>query len=52
MFLIAVFRCQPRWLVLVEALLLVGLIGWFDYATGWEWSFFAPFALPIVLVSW
>jgi signal transduction histidine kinase len=45
-------RRQPKWLVLVEALVLVGLIGWGDYITGWEWSFFAPFALPIILVTW
>ena len=45
-------RRQPSCLVLFEALALVGLIGWFDYATGWEWSFFAPFALPIILVTW
>jgi signal transduction histidine kinase len=45
-------RRQPQWLVLLEALALVGLIGWFDHATGWEWSFFAPFAAPIALVAW
>jgi signal transduction histidine kinase len=43
---------QSKWLVLVESLILIGLIGWFDYATGWEWSFFAPFAVPIALVTW
>lgn len=36
----------------MESLILVGLIGWFDYATGWEWGFFAPYAVPIVLVTW
>jgi signal transduction histidine kinase len=46
------FRFQPRWLVLLEALALVGLIGWFDYATDWEWSFFAPYAVPLILVVW
>jgi signal transduction histidine kinase len=45
-------RRQPKWLVLFESLLLVAVIGWFDYVTGWEWSFFAPFALPIILVTW
>lgn len=45
-------RRQPQWLVLLEALILVGLIGGLDYATGWEWSFFAPFALPIAWVTW
>ncbi len=52
MFLPETLRHQPRWLVLLEALGLVGLIGWFDYATGWEWSFLAPYAVPIVLVVW
>jgi hypothetical protein len=51
-FLPEMLRRQPSWLVLFEALVLVGLIGWFDYATGWEWSCFAPYALPIVLVVW
>lgn len=40
------------WLVLLQALLLVGLIGWLDYVTGSEWSFLAPYAVPIVLVTW
>lgn len=40
------------WVVLLQALLLVGLIGWLDYVTGWEWSFFAPYAVPIILVTW
>jgi signal transduction histidine kinase len=52
MFFPETLRCQPKWLILLEALVLVGLIGWFDYATGWEWSFFAPYAVPIVLVVW
>jgi signal transduction histidine kinase len=43
---------QPKWLVLVEALVLVGLVGWVDYVTGAEWSCFAPYAVPIVLVAW
>ncbi len=43
---------QPRWLVLLEALLLVGVIGWIDYVTGWELSLFVLYALPIVMVVW
>jgi signal transduction histidine kinase len=43
---------QAKWLVLLEALILVGLIGWLDHVTSWEWSFFAPFAVPIILVTW
>lgn len=37
---------------MVEAFVLVGTIGVVDYATSWEWSLFAPYALPIVLVTW
>ena len=43
---------QPTWLVLLEALVLVGLIGWVDHVTSSEWSCFMPYAVPIVLVSW
>ena len=52
MFLPVIFRRQPHWLVLIEAMILVGLIGGLDYVTSWEWSLFAPYALPIVLVTW
>ena len=45
-------QSQPNWLVLLEALVLVGLIGWVDHVTTWEWSCFAPYAVPIVLVTW
>lgn len=45
-------RHQPQWLVICEALILVAVIGWLDHVTGWEWSFFAPFAVPIALVTW
>jgi len=43
-------RRPSRELVLLEALALVGLIGWVDCVTGWEWSFFVFYALPIVMV--
>lgn len=46
------FRQQPKRLVMIEALVLVGVIGWMDYRTGWEWSSFAFYSLPIVLVVW
>ena len=45
-------KSQPKWLVLLEALGLVGLIGVLDHVTGWEWSFLVPYAVPIVLVTW
>ncbi len=37
---------------LLEALVVVGLIGWLDRVSGWEYSFFAFYALPIVFVVW
>lgn len=43
---------QPRWLVLFVGVFLAVLIGWGDCVTTWEWSFFAPYAIPIVLVTW
>lgn len=52
MFVPESFRRQPKWLVLIVALGLVGLIGCFDYAAGLEWSFLAPYPLPIILVVW
>src|SRR5438094_7360809 len=52
MFFPETLRRQPKWLVLLEALVLVGLIGWIDYASSWEWSFFVLYALPIVMVTW
>ena len=52
MFFRETLRRQPAWLVLFEALVLVGLIGWVDHVTTWEWSCFMPYAVPIVLVTW
>jgi len=43
---------QPTWLVLLAAVVLVALIGWLDHVSNWEWSCFAPYAVPIVLVTW
>ncbi|MGH7935669.1 MAG: hypothetical protein ACREF8_01510 [Chthoniobacterales bacterium] len=42
----------PIWLVLVEAFVLVGLAGWFDYVTGWQWSVLELYVPPLVLASW
>ncbi|MEO5722678.1 MAG: hypothetical protein ABIR71_14605 [Chthoniobacterales bacterium] len=50
--LLAIFRRQPPWSIMLGALALLGLIGWADYATGWEWSFFVLYAFPTVLVVW
>lgn len=43
---------QPQWLVVITAFLLVGVIGWCDYQTGWEYSLLVFYALPIVYVGW
>ena len=45
-------RRQSRGLVLFEATVLALLTGWIDYVTGWEWSFFVFYALPIIAVVW
>jgi signal transduction histidine kinase len=41
---------QSRSLVIFEAAVLAVLIGWIDYLTGWEWSLFIFYAIPITLV--
>ena len=43
---------QPTWLVLLEALVLVGLIGWVDHVTVWDLNCFVLYAAPIILVAW
>jgi signal transduction histidine kinase len=50
--LIEKLKCQPRWLVISEAFVLVSLIGWIDFITGWEWSVFIFYAVPIVATVW
>jgi len=45
-------RSQPQWLLLVELSLLLGVIGWLDYRTGWELSFFVFYAVPIFMAVW
>jgi hypothetical protein len=45
-------RQPPQWQVLLTAVGLVGVIGWMDHVTDADWRFFAPFAVPIVLVTW
>jgi len=43
-----IFRNQ----VFFKALILVGLIGWIDYAIGWEYNLSVAYALPIIFVVW
>ncbi len=38
---------QPRWLAFAELAAMLALIGWADDATGWEWSLFVFYAVPI-----
>lgn len=50
MSLLEILWRQPKWLLLLESLILIALTGWADYVTGWEWSFFIFYSMPIVLV--
>jgi signal transduction histidine kinase len=45
-------RLQTNKLVLAGALLVVGIIGFLDYITVWELSFFAFYAIPLFAVAW
>lgn len=45
-----IFKHPPAWLVVAESLVMVVLIGWIDYVTNPEWSFFIFYAVPIILV--
>ena len=52
MFFRKTLQRPSAWVVLLAALGLVGLIGGVDHVTNSEWSCFAPYAVPIVLISW
>jgi signal transduction histidine kinase len=47
---LSVIMASPKWLALLTTLVLVGLIGWLDYVTGWEWDASTFYALPITLI--
>ena len=47
----SVMMASPKWFVLLVALVLVALIGWFDYVTPWELNVSALYVLPIALVA-
>ncbi|MCX6876654.1 MAG: sensor histidine kinase [Verrucomicrobia bacterium] len=49
---LAALRGRPQWFSLLVALVMVGVIGWIDRVTGWEWSLFLFYAFPIVLGVW
>ncbi len=46
------FLKMPRTWVFGIALLIVALLGWFDYVTGFELSFSFFYLLPIALCAW
>lgn len=43
---------HKRWLVRVAAVVAVLLIGYFDYITGYEFSFVLCYFVPIAIVAW
>ncbi|XHR28302.1 MAG: PAS domain-containing sensor histidine kinase [Chthoniobacteraceae bacterium] len=45
-------RKQPRWAINLEALLMVCVIGYTDYAAGYDVSMFAFYSLPILYTVW
>ena len=47
-----ILRRQPQWIVILEATVLAGAIGWIDYVTTFEWTFFVFYSFPIILVTW
>jgi signal transduction histidine kinase len=42
----------PRYLVLLCAMLMLGIIAFLDFITSWDFSFFALYAIPIFAVAW
>lgn len=43
---------QPRRVHVVLLLMLVTVIGWTDYVTGWEVSFSVIYAIPVLITAW
>jgi signal transduction histidine kinase len=48
----AAFSAQPKWLIIAEMVLLIGIIGFSDYATSWEVSLFVFYGVPIFIAAW
>lgn len=46
------FHAQPRWALLLEAVVLLFMIGYVDRRTGWELSMFVFYAVPIFMAVW
>ena len=45
-------RRQPAWIAAIPPVIMTVLMGWLDYATGWEVSLFIFYAVPIILAVW
>lgn len=45
-------RSQPKWMLFTMAILGVLIVGFFDYITGYEISFFLFYAGPILFAVW
>ena len=43
---------RRRGLILVECWLLLGVLGYLDYATGYELSFFVFYSVPVGVAAW
>lgn len=43
---------QPKGWLMIHALLLVFVVGFFDYATGYEVAFFPFYSIPILIALW
>ena len=43
---------MPAWVMSFLLVTTTALVGWADYITGWRWSLFVFYAVPISLASW
>jgi diguanylate cyclase (GGDEF)-like protein len=43
---------QPSWLLYALTVILIGIIGFLDFVTGWEFSFSIFYLIPISLATW
>lgn len=50
--LVDFFSHQSKWTILGEAILLMAVIGYVDFATGYEISLFVFYAFPILFAVW
>jgi diguanylate cyclase (GGDEF)-like protein len=50
--LLVVFERWPPWLSILLGVVLLGVIGYLDYVSGYELSFSAAYLIPIFLLAW